>query len=94
MITLTQAFHILSLLPNEFDSHDFVEKYLTVFERDYVTMLIGNIDNSEIFRVTNASIGRFLSDNHGILHIEKAPRTNSQNVRGNITDNQNWRKYE
>ena len=46
MITIAEADEVLRHLPNEFDSHDFIEKYLTVFERDYVNMLINNIDST------------------------------------------------
>ena len=65
MITIAEADEVLRHLPNEFDSHDFIEKYLTVFERDYVNMLINNIDSTTIFRTVNATIGRFLSNNQG-----------------------------
>ena len=92
MITIAEADEVLRHLPNEFDSHDFIEKYLTVFERDYVNMLINNIDSTTIFRTVNATIGRFLSNNQETLNIRKITRTDSQNVRGNVTDNQYWRK--
>lgn len=59
MITITEAVEVLRFLSNEFDSHGFIEKYLTIFERQYVTMLMANIDNANIFRTVNASIGRF-----------------------------------
>ena len=93
MITIAEADEVLRHLPNEFDSHDFIEKYLTVFERDYVNMLINNIDSTTIFRTVNATIGRFLSNNQETLNIRKITRTDSRNVRGNVTDNQYWRKY-
>ena len=92
MITITEAVEVLRLLPNEFDSHGFIEKYLTIFERQYVTMLMANIDNANIFRTVNATIGKFLADNQESLRIAMDNRINSQNVRGNITENQKWRK--
>lgn len=92
MITIGEANEVLRHLPDEFDSHDFIKKYLTIYERHYVTMLMENIDNTNIFRTVNATIGRFLANNQNILHITMNIRINSQNVRGNITENQKWIK--
>ena len=92
MITIIEAVEVLRHLPDEFDSHDFIEKYLTLYERHYVMMLMANIDKANIFRTVNATIGKFLADNQESLHITMGIRINSQNVRGNITENQKWRK--
>lgn len=92
MITIIEAAEVLRHLPDEFDSHDFIEKYLTLYERHYVTMLMENIDNTNIFRTVNATIGKFLANNQELLQITIDIRKTSQNVRGNITENQKWRK--
>ena len=92
MITVTEAKEVLRHLPDDFDSHDFIEKYLTIFERHYVTMLMENIDNTNIFRTVNATIGRFLANNQRKLNITMDIIKNSHNVRENITENQNWRQ--
>ena len=92
MITIQQARIIINGLNNEFDSHDFIENYITLFERDYVTMLVDKIDSEQIFRTVNASIGRFLADNQMELRIIKNRREASQNVKGHETENQGWIK--
>lgn len=92
MITLQQAQRILAELNNGFDSHDFIEKYIILFERDYVSMLVEKIESNHIFRTVNASIGRFLADNQKELRIEKNGRESSKNVKGNDTENQGWIK--
>ena len=92
MITIIEAAEVLRHLPDEFDSHDFIEKYLTLYERHYVTMLMEIIDNTNIFRTVNATIGKFLANNQELFQITIEIRKTSQNVRGNITENQKWRK--
>ncbi len=92
MITIEEANVVIQNLPIEFDSHDFINSYLTLFEREYVNMLLENIECDSIFRIVNSKIGRFLVDKHSELNIDKDDRVNSPNIRGNITDNQNWRK--
>lgn len=92
MITLQQAQRVIDELNIGFDSHDFIEKYMVLFERDYVSMLVEKIENDQIFRTVNASIGRFLADNQKDLRIEKNGRESSKNVKGNDTENQGWIK--
>ena len=75
-----------------FDSHDFIEKYMILFERNYVSMLVEKIESDQIFRTVNASIGKFLADNQKELRIEKNGRESSKNVKGNDTENQSWIK--
>ena len=92
MITLQQAQRVIDELNNGFDSHGFIEKYMILFERDYVSMLVEKIECDQIFRTVNASIGRFLADNQKELRIEKNGRESSKNVKGNDTENQGWIK--
>lgn len=92
MITLQQAQRVMDELNNGFDSHDFIEKYMILFERDYVNMLVEKIESNQIFRTVNASIGRFLADNQRELGIDKNGRQSSKNIIGNDTENQSWVK--
>lgn len=92
MITIQQAQRIINELNDEFDSHEFIEQYITLYERDYVIMLIEKIESEQIFRTVNASIGRFLSDNTTELRIDKNGRETSKNVKGNDSENQGWIK--
>lgn len=92
MITLQQAQRVIDELNIGFDSHDFIEKYMILFERNYVSMLVEKIESDQIFRTVNASIGKFLADNQKELRIEKNGRESSKNVKGNDTENQSWIK--
>ncbi len=92
MITIEQAKRIIIRLEDEFDSHDFINVYMTLFEREYVSLLAEKIDNEHIFRSVNSLIGKFLTDNQKELEISKNERKKSTNVRGNETENQCWIK--
>lgn len=92
MITIEQAQRIIHRLGDEFDSHDFINVYMTLFEREYVSLLTEKIDNEHIFRSVNSLIGKFLTDNQNELGISKNERKKSTNVRGNETENQCWIK--
>ena len=92
MITIEQAQRIIHRLGEEFDSHDFINVYMTLYERDYVHLLAEKIDNDHIFRSVNSAIGKFLTDNQKELRISKNERKKSPNVRGNETENQCWIK--
>lgn len=92
MITIAEANVVLGHLPNEFDSHDFIEKYISLYERPYVNMLVEKIDNQGIFQTVNSMIARFIEDNKTGLGVTKDERIKSQNVKGNYTENQKWIK--
>ena len=92
MLTIEQARRIIYRMGNEFDSHDFINDYMTLYERDYVELLMEKIDIEGVFRTVNSSIGRFLADHQKELEISKTERKPSHNVRGNETENQNWTK--
>ena len=92
MITIEQAQRIIRRLGDEFDSHDFINVYMTLYEREYVSFLDEKIDNEHIFRSVNSSIGKFLADNQKELGVSKNERKKSPNVRGNETENQCWIK--
>ena len=92
MITFNEANEVLRHLPDEFDSHAFIFKYIDLHENDYIDELAKNNGRDNVFRKVNAEIGRFLSIYHDDLHIEKLNRQLSQNIKGNNTENQNWIK--
>lgn len=92
MITLDEADEVLRHLPDEFDSHAFIYKYIDLHENDYIDELAQNNGRDNVFRKVNAKIGRFLSIHQERLHIEKLNRQASQNIKGNNTGNQNWIK--
>lgn len=85
-----QCFHrVVALLPNEFSSHQFIEKYLQVFEADYISLL--NPENGSIRRL-HSEIGRFLVNNSNKLNIEKNGNSMDKNIKGYDSPNALWRK--
>lgn len=92
MVTIEQAQRIIHRMRDEFDSHDFINDYMTLYERDYVRLLMEKIDSEDIFRTVDSLIGKFLTDNQEELEIAKTVRKTSRNVRGNETENQGWIK--
>lgn len=84
---------VIADLDNEFDSHKFIEKYYSTYEKEYVELLYSHIDSTNgIFRATHAKIGKFLSNNSSSLKIQKVNREDSENIKKYDSENQNWRK--
>lgn len=84
---------IISKLDCEFDSHDFIQKYLSTYEKDYVELLYSFKDSKRgIFRAAHSKIGRYLSSNSSSLKIEKTIRQESENIKKYDSKNQTWRK--
>lgn len=81
--------HVLESMPPEFDSHQFIERFIRENEREYVEMLHSRKDSQAIFRDVHASIGRSLARTRA---VEKAGRAQSENIKGYESENQNWRK--
>lgn len=93
MISFEEAWEVLGHLESDFDSHAFIFKYIELHEREYVDLLIEKRSRHGIFRAVNSAIGRDLerfSSKQQRLPIVKAGRGNSFNIKGNITENQNW----
>jgi hypothetical protein len=87
------AENIVKKMGAEFDSHDFIEQFLTDYEKEYVELLSDNINSDNgIFRTVHAQIGRYLSDNVPTLEIEKTGKVQSTNIKGNKSKNQGWKK--
>ncbi len=82
---------IIEGLGNEFNSHQFIEKFAYNYERVYITWLYNNIDK-RAFQTVHSQIARFLSENKEALHIAKINRDDNVNVFGNKTDVQFWNK--
>ena len=83
---------VLESLPPEFDSHQFIERFIRENEREYVEMLYAQKDSPAIFRDVHAMIARYLVENADALAIKKTGRTQSENIKGYESENQNWRK--
>ena len=83
---------VLESMPPEFDSHQFIEHFICENEREYVEMLYAQKDSQAIFRDVHAMIARYLSENADALAVMKAGRTQSENIKGYESENQNWRR--
>lgn len=88
---------VLESMPLEFDSHQFIERFIRENEREYVEMLYAQKDSLAIFRTVHAHIAKFLADNAEELHICKDTeygdgRAESRNIKGYDSENQKWKK--
>lgn len=87
---------VLDLLESNFDSHDFIKKYVEMFPKEYLDKLISALSNRQDIRgVTDvdAEIARFLSIHSDDLKIEKEnDNCGSKNILGNITPCAQWHK--
>lgn len=92
MISFEETQEIFDNLENEFDNHAFIFKYIELHENEYVNLLTRNNDHDDVFQTVNSTIGRDFERFSSRLPVEKAGRRKSFNIKGNITDNQNWRK--
>lgn len=92
---LEHAQIVVHELPEEFFSHDFIEKYIDLYEREYLAELIRYAlltPQRGAFRKLHSQIGLFLTRNMKKLRIEKEERGNTKNIKGNSTENQKWIK--
>ena len=95
-LDLNRARQIIDLLPDTFDSHDFIFEYLNRYERDYVKWLSEHLaqrTDTGIFMGVNSEIARFLAQNSQALHISTSDTlVESRNIKNNISQNHQWRK--
>lgn len=86
---------IIQELPEEFDSHDFIEAFLTKYEHAYVKWLCGyqNVD-SGIFRTLHSQIALCLSKKANDFKIIKKGICDSKNIKNYLSENHIWRKSE
>lgn len=88
---------VLESMPQEFDSHQFIERFIRENEREYVEMLYEQKDSPAIFRTVHAHIAKFLAENVDELHIYKDTEDGnghpeSRNIKGYDSENQKWKK--
>lgn len=76
---------------NLFDSHAVIQDLMTHHPQDYVRELYENVQSADPIWATHFAIGRALEQIPG---IEKDVRVSSVNVRGQVTQNQQWRKLQ
>lgn len=84
---------VIDQLKREFNSHEFIKCYMSMYEKEYVRALCKYVDSDAPFRTLNAQIARYL-----VLHAEELGirptnyRVPSENIKGNETYNQKWEK--
>ncbi len=88
---------IKKFFKGEFDSHEFIEKFASEFEADYIDMLCEH-KGDDAFRKVHSKIGAFLRDNSDALEICKKQedgnctgKVSSENIFGNFNDVQKWK---
>jgi len=80
-------------LSEEFHSHDFIKQLIKHHEERYVREMNGSISSGNgIFRSLHSQIGLYLSQKREILGIEPRDKVSSENIKGNVSENQGWRK--
>ena len=88
-ITNQMLLAVIGQLPMRFDSHDVIRGLMTAFPQEYVREEYENVGNQDPIRETHRQIGIALL---GISCIRPTRRVNSPNIRGPITENQEWEK--
>lgn len=85
---------VIRELDTEFDTHKFIERYIILYEKEYVELLNSHVNvKNGIFRAANAEIGRFLTNNTDDFKIEKLEVIKSENIKNYDSTNQKWKKY-
>ncbi len=80
---------ITSELGEEFDSHDVIFSIMRQHPREYVTDLYGFVSSPDPILSLHASIGKRLL---GLDTLTPTKKVKSRNVRGEETENQQWRR--
>jgi hypothetical protein len=79
---------VIALLNRQFDSHQFIQQFRSVFPASYESMLARRNN----VQYTNSAIGRYLSRNSYSLNIRKIGRVSSCNINGYKSQCANWVK--
>jgi len=82
--------NILHDLPNLFNSHDFIQKFAKLFERNYVEFL--HRYEEEAFRIVDSQIAKYLSEHEEYFRIAKTRKVRSKNIFGENDEIQEWNK--
>lgn len=75
---------------DNFDSHEFIRNFAKRFEIEYVGFLSNY--KQEPFRNVHAQIGKFLSEHQSALSLKDNGVTQSPNIFGAVTPNEQWVK--
>lgn len=81
--------NVISKLDSKFSSHDFIKRFLAMFENEYRLWF-----NESTVHAIHAKIGKLLVDNQEVLGIERNGRTDSETFHGTIGNVQSWKNVQ
>lgn len=87
-MNIQQCTTVIGNLQNDFDSHDFILKFLEKYPAEYGKLLI---KHSSV-NTAHAEIGDFLLKNSGNLNIEYKGKHESLNIFRNMSPCAQWNK--
>jgi len=88
MLTLGEASQVIELLPENFDSHDFLRQYALCYTWSYLSLLMESGDVQQL----HMNIGAFLINNISNLNISKIGEVTTANIFGKKTKCAQWGK--
>lgn len=91
LIDIEHVEAIIGKMKSEFTSYDFIKKYMMLYENEYIALL-NSCEADHKFQTVHSAIGRFLSDNRLRLEITTDEKTRSENIFGNPTQVQCWKR--
>jgi len=83
---------VIAQMPSEFDSHEFIERFMNMYGKEYAAQLGRHAETQTPFRTLHAQIARYLTQHAEELGILPVYRVPSANIKGNETYNQKWEK--
>jgi hypothetical protein len=83
---------IVNLMPNDFDSHDFILKLAQKYQKLYVQLLFVYKDNNQPFQSVHKEIGRRLKKRDDL--VEHLGNHSSQNIFGQENNCAVWHKVK
>lgn len=88
-ITDTIINSVLDEMPDDFDTHAFIERLTRLYPSDYTKELCRYKDYDDPFLVLHPLIGKALASNG---RVQKMGKVDSPNIGGRSTSNEAWRK--
>jgi hypothetical protein len=82
---------IINGLADNFNSHEFIEKFASTFETEYIDFL-NEYKRKGAFQKVHSQIGKFLKVNENYFKISGIDKKNSKNIFGNIDGVELWKK--
>lgn len=88
---------ILSQLGKTFDSHEFIKKFIQMYEPEYLNLLVDHANAKNVFKSYHSRIGKYLNRaaKQGLiskkLNADGTPvKSYTENIKGRKTPNHVW----